>query len=1047
MLQKFLRFFAGQHYFNLIVTLIIIIAGAFALTKINKDKDPRIDFGQVIITTIYPGASPEDVELKVTNKIETELESVSGIKNYKSVSMENISTITVFIDENTRDQKKVKDEIRRAVDRVNNFPAEVDKRPIVVELDTSVFPILEVGLTGDLSYSELREAARNLKKKLEKVDGVSSLEPFSYMDREVKVKVYPEKIQKYRISLDEIYMAIKNQNIRSAGGHVGDLLVEKNIITTSQFKSPKDVGDVIVKSSLEGFSVKVKDLADVQDDFKDFDVISRIDGKPAISFTVYKNENADVVRTVGRVKEMLEIEQKAMPKSVKLSFSNDVSKMVTNRFEIVVGNGVVGVILCFILLALFLDFRTSIWVGMGVPYALFGVILILYIFNMPLDAISLSAMVIVLGINCGDSIIISENIFRHRYELKKEPLDAASEGLMEVFWPSLATISTTIIGYLPMFVMTGIMGKFIFVVPFIICLAVTISMMEATLGLPSHLVYEFKKGKKYVERKWFTNFQGRFKKFLKFALIHKYATMGIFFIMLFFSLGWFLLKMNFILFPTDTAEKIFVRVEYPVSTPLAITSEKLKKLEEVIKDIPKEYMTSFASRSGILLGQHGFRKMGKNYGTIEVLVPPIGERRGSSEEILDQLRRRISKIGGYESIFYEIVEGGPPVGSPISIRVVGPKDEIRTKLGKDLSSFLTSVPGVKEVDLDEKPGKEEIHINLNHAVVANVGLTANQIGNTVRMAYDGAVATNSRFENEDVDFRVLLKDEARGSDKFIHDLLVINNYGNLIPLDKVATFNTYQGVNEIKHFNGDRALTVTANLEKNSTTPLKVIEKVMAHFNLSKDYPGMSFEVGGEAEETGKSINSLIFVAVLAIVGLYLNLLWLFRSAISPFYVLISLFFGVIGVIVAFALHQEPLSFIACLGVVGLTGVVVNDPIVLVDLIIQFRRQKVKSQDMIDIIVDATTQRIRSIILTTLTTVAGLLPLAYGIGGMDPYMTPMALALGYGLFIGTLMTITVIPAAYLVGDDLVNFLKKRPLVMKVFDFVVPNAMEKSESST
>ncbi|MFI5391402.1 MAG: efflux RND transporter permease subunit, partial [Bacteriovoracales bacterium] len=335
------------------------------------------------------------------------------------------------------------------------------------------------------------------------------------------------------------------------------------------------------------------------------------------------------------------------------------------------------------------------------------------------------------------------------------------------------------------------------------------------------------------------------------------------------------------------------------------------------------------------------------------------------------------------------------------------------------------IPGVDEVDLDNKPGKEEIHINLNKSTAANTNLTAYQIGNTVRMAFDGAVVTNSRFDNEDVDFRVLLQDEARGSDKFIQELLVANSFGNMIPLKKIANFETFQGVNEIKHYKGDRALMVTANIEKDDTTPLQVIEKVMAHFNLAKKYPGMSFVVGGEAEETGKSINSLIFVAILAVLGIYINLLWLFRAAIPPLYVMVSLLFGLIGVILTFALHHEPLSFIACLGVIGLTGVVVNDPIVLVDLITQFRKRKVKSQEMMDLIIEATTQRLRSIMLTTLTTVAGLLPLAYGIGGLDPYMTPMALALGYGLLIGTILTVTVIPSAYLIGDDLVIWLKEK----------------------
>ncbi len=1026
-MDAILRYFASRHRLSYLITISILMLGLYGFLKIKLEKDPKVDFAQMFVTTIYPGASSEDVELKVTNKIEKELKSVSGIEYFTSVSMENVSAIRVFIDEDIKDQNRVKDDVRRAVDRVNDFPAAVDKRPIVEDLNSSIFPIIEVGLTGDISYPLMRELAKNFKKKLENIPGVSSLDPYGYKTREVKIEVSPEKVKKYHISLEEIYAAIKNQNIRASGGQFKSFLQEKNVVTLSEFKGPLEVGDVIVKSNFEGLLIKVKDLAIVKDDFKESEIISRMNGKNAISFVVYKKENADTVKTVDEIKELLKTEKEIWPEGVDFILANDMSTLVKNRFNITFSNGITSLILCFLILTLFLNFRTSIWVSVGIPVSLLGAIAVFKFMGYTLDAISLSAMIIALGMIEDDAINISENIYRHFFELKKSAIDAAVDGTKEVLFPTLSMFTTTVVAFLPMFLITGTMGKFIIVVPLVIVLSLSISLIEALFCLPAHLVHDLESGKNVKERKWFYKFKQDFKVFLKKVLVKRYLVLWLTVAMLFTSTLYFIYGTNFVLFPNYTTEKIFVKIEYPIGTSLEATSEKIKTIEAAVGLIPRDEMPSFVARAGALFGEHGYRKPGKNFATIEVNLPPFGQRKKTTEEFLDNLRKKINSVGGYEAIHFEMAQGGPPIGSPISIRVVGADDKIRNNLSADLIKFLGSLKGVNDVDRDDKPGKEEVIIEMKNDAVSLTGLNANQIGNTVRMAYDGLVATTSRFGDEDVDYRILLEESARGNEVQIENLLVPNPMGNLIPLKNVARFSSGSALNEIRHYKGDRALTVTANVEKTITTPVIAIEQVLNHFNLSKNYPGMHFEIGGEAEETSKSMDDLIGTFILALIGIYFILSILFNSFLQPIYVLLTIPFSFAGALLAFALHGEPFSFIAGLGFIGLAGIAVNNSIVLIDFINQFKKSHVDHSisEMMETIAESTAVRLRSILLCSSTTIVGLLPLAYGIGGSDPFMVPMALSLAYGVFASMILTLLVIPAIYLIGEDFLLYRKNK----------------------
>jgi multidrug efflux pump subunit AcrB len=537
-MKSIFRFFAERHRLATLLIIMTILLGLGTLTRIKRDILPEVDFGEMIITTRYPGASPEDVELNVTNKIEDELKSITGIDRITSVSMEDISLIDVKIDPDAKDQDEVKRKTREAVDRVTDLPPEVTEAPLVEEISTANIPIIEVGLSGDLPYGELREYARQFEKKLKDVFGVARVEKFGYLSREIKVEVSPNAVRNYQVPLPEIIAAIRSRNIRATAGSFESYTSEKNLVTLAQFRDPLEVGEVIVRSSFEGPLIQLKDLAVVRDDFEDERIISRVDGKPAISFVVYKTESADIIRTVEAVKKLVYREGEDMPKGIHILYSNDASAYVQNRFHVVQTNGLIGLAFVLVILTLCLNIRTAFWVALGIPVALMGTIFLMPLFGVYLDTISLGAMIIVIGIIVDDAIIISENIYR-RSEEGDPPVEAAVEGVYGVFWPVLTTILTTFLAFASMFFVTGIFGKFVFVIPLVISLALFLSLFEVMIALPAHLVPGLCKSPETCRvRSWCSFLRNRYTRIIHRILRLRYVVVA-FFMVLLTGCGWY----------------------------------------------------------------------------------------------------------------------------------------------------------------------------------------------------------------------------------------------------------------------------------------------------------------------------------------------------------------------------------------------------------------------------------------------------------------------------------------------------------------------------
>jgi multidrug efflux pump subunit AcrB len=407
---------------------------------------------------------------------------------------------------------------------------------------------------------------------------------------------------------------------------------------------------------------------------------------------------------------------------------------------------------------------------------------------------------------------------------------------------------------------------------------------------------------------------------------------------------------------------------------------------------------------------------GENRAFIMVALTPYSMRTRTADQIIDELRPEVDGIQRISRVTYVIDTGGPPVGKPIALRVIGSDDAKRLELAEAIAAFLRQTPGVSDVETDQRPGKDQVEIQIDYGQLARVGLTVADVAQNVRIAYDGEVVTSLRDGDEDVDFRVQMLEAARRSDYYLRNLSIPNRQNRMIKLGAVARLETKPGPSAYRHYGGERTTTVEANVDQAVTTALEVSSATVASIDMA-DWPDLRLEIGGEAEESEESIVSLLTTFSIAFVGIYFLLVLLFDSFTQPFLVLFSVPFGLIGVIIAFGLHGENLSFMAVMGVIGLIGVVVNDSLVLVDHLNTLRRER--PEDEVRVVVgEGAANRLRAIVLTSVTTAAGLLPLAYGIGGTDIYMQPMALSLGWGILFATPLTLVLIPCLYMVGYDI-----------------------------
>lgn len=1010
-MNSILDFLVRQKKLALVFTISIIALGLLSLNNIQRDQFPAVDFEIMSIVTSYPGASPEDVEQNITNVIEDELSDISGIDKFTSTSRAGTSSIVATLSQDVSDLSELKQEIRNAVNRIKSLPEEVVDLPRVTDFKTSRKSILKISLGSDtLSYAQLRDVVDGVAKSVALLEGVSEVVKQGYLDKEIQIRIDPKKLYQYELSLPQVMDAITQRNQRYTVGSNHHQQHEKTIVVLSKFDAATDVSEVIVKSTFEGLVVRLKDIAAVESGNVEEKSIVRVNGEKGFILQVKKQAQADVITTVDLVKAHMDKARAKHNNQLDIFYSADLSKYVRNRLDIVTNNGLIGLLLVLVVLGAFLSFKTAFWVAVSLPVSLLGTVALLGVTGETINLVSLAAMILVLGIVVDDSIIVAESI-HHYKQTGENKFKSAVHGFKRVIMPVVTTILTTVLAFSSMFLMEGMMGKFIYVIPLVVIFALVLSFLEVSLALPAHLAGVTEKPKQH---NWFEYFEDKFEGFLAKVLKIRYWVVVTFSVVLVFSLYFASTQMKFSLFPAVGVDTISARMTMSVGSSLSNTEVKAKQVEALIIQTVGEDLVSVTTDVGKYFDH-------KAKFTIELL--PSSGRDRDSKVILKALKSKAKNIDQVETLKFSVHRPGPPQGEDVEINLISQVGGENLQAADKLEQILLSLNGVDNVQRDDEPGKDRIEVKLDFEKMSRLDIDFNTVNRYLRAAFTGIDVTNIREGQNDVNFRLYLGDMQQ-SENFIKSLKVANKTGRIIPLTNFSHIREIIGEPDFNHYNGLRSILLSASIDDEKTSTSEVMEAALSQLELDTRFPSVRAISEGGAKETMKSMNSFKQAFVMAVFGIFLLLVLLFNSYTQPMLILSAIPFSVIGVIWAFFLHSEALSFFAILGILALVGVIVNDSLVLVSHLNYLKDKALDKMSVHQWIIEGTKDRLRAVVLTSLTTLAGIIPLAYGIGGTDYILQPMALALGYGLLFGTLMTLVLLPCLYLMNHEFVNWVGK-----------------------
>lgn len=1028
-MKRIIQFSLDHPLLGNLATLFVFVAGIWAFTTLNREAFPNVSYDRVLVRADYPGSDPHSVEKLITIPIERELKEISDIQEMRSISLQGMSIIVIELEEYVKNKDRLINDIQRAVDRVEDLPQDMEDPPRVTEIRSKDQPIIEVSLAGELSEFDLVAHAFNLERKLLDLPQTAAVARKGWREKEIWVEADPKALADYSFSLEDLLGTLARHNVNIPGGEIKEDSAEYLLRTTGEFETAKDVARVVLRANDASHWVQVGHIANVREAFEEESTISRTNGRRAINLVVIKKEDADAIELVDQVRTVVDQYEKGISDGLKLSLVNDFSFYIRRRLNVLYANGAFGFVLVCLCLILFLNPRAALMTALGVPFALFATFFIMQVTGITLNLLTMFGLITVLGMLVDDAVVVSENVTRHREEgmaLK----EACLKGTLEVWKPVTNSVLTTIVAFLPLMFMGGIIGKFVWYIPLMVIIALLASIFEAFWILPSHLAEWPREGgiKNHKLKDSLQRFTQKYLAWLKFFLKHRYRVLlgfGLFFLFGF----WLYQHIPFVLFPRRGVEIFFVRAEAPVGTPLEETARRFEPLEKLVSELPKEEVEDFVLQAGIQQNDphDPFTERFSHLGQIQVFLTPPADRDRDADEIVEDLRKRAKEVKGFELVEFETLRPGPPVGKPVAIRVRGENRNVLRQIAAAVEQQLKQIAGTKDVKVDEVPGKRELLLRLDPVKAAVAGLGLKEIGLALRASFDGLIATTIKKTDEEINVRVRFPQTSQYSRESLSQVMIPNARGDLIPLNQIAAFEEGEGVNAIRHFERERTLTVLANVDEAKTSSMAVHQAMKRPIEkIARDNPEVSVQFGGEFEETQESLGDLKQAFVLGALLIFILLAVQFNTLWQPLVVMTSIPLGLIGVLLAFWIHGEPKSFLGLMGMVGLAGVVVNNAIVLVDFINEARRQGVGAMESI---MEACRLRLRPVILTSATTVLGLISLAYGFWGSDPFLKPMALAFVWGISFATILTLVALPCFHAIADDLLakltNFRQRR----------------------
>ena len=1013
----------------------IIVTGIASTFMVKAEVFPEIDLDRINIQVPYLGAAPEEVEEAVNVRIEEAIQGLDGIKQIQSTAAEGMGTVMVEL-ELGADAREVLDEIKSNVDAITTFPIETEA-PIIRDMNNSQ-AVVDIAVSGNLDTFTLKATAEQVRNDLTAIPEITQVEVISAPPYEISIEVSEVALRRHGLTFDQVANAVRRSSLDLPGGSVradsGEILLR----TVGQAYRGEEYENIVLWTRPDGSRLQLGDVATVVDGFAETDQYGRFDVQPTILVSVFRTGNQSAIEIAERVYEYVAIAQNQVPAGVALTVWQDSAKLLNARLSLMLRNGATGFLLVFLVLTLFLELRLAVWVSLGIPISFLGALAMMPGLDVSINVMSLFAFVVVLGIVVDDAIIVGENIYRHQEE-HGNGLRGSIKGGQEIAKPVIFAVLTTVAAFMPLMFVPGMMGKIFRVIPLIVIPCLLFSLVESLMILPAHLSHIPKPKRPGPWRR----FQGQFanglklvieriyRPFLETALQWRYLTAAVGGAAMILTIGMVLSgRPNFHFFPSIEADFMSATVTMPQGTPVDVTSEAVAKIEagaaRVRQDLLQEtgndyFLHTHAAVGDQPIAARGGGPMGRvintsasNVGEVTVELLPTEQRIYNSEQLGIKWRDAIGGIP--EAVEVTIQSSIMNPGNDVDVQLAGPDIDTLRSAADDVKRELLNFAGVYEITDSFRAGKEELKLGIKPAA-EGLGLSLQDLGRQVRQAFYGEEAQRIQRGRDDVRVMVRYPRDERRSIGDLENMRIRTPDGGEVPFGQVAVVEPGRGFASIARVDRNRAVNVTAAVDASVTSSNQVINELETRIlpDVLSRYPNVFYTFEGAQAEMSDAIGGLQRGFLLALLMIFALLAIPLKSYVQPLIIMSAIPFGLVGAVWGHIVMGIDVTMMSMFGLVALSGVVVNDSLIMVDFI---NRKREVHADMNVALREAGSNRFRPILLTSLTTFFGLAPLMLEKSFDAAFMVPMAVSLAFGVIFATVITLVLVPTAYLILDDI-----------------------------
>ncbi|MDA3903900.1 MAG: efflux RND transporter permease subunit [Desulfuromusa sp.] len=1030
------KWMALNHVAANLLMLVLILGGVIMAPSIKQEVFPEVSLDRVSVSVAYPGAGPEEVEEGIIIKVEESLTAVDGIKQLKATANEGFGTVIaeIYSDENVDD---VLQDIKSEVDRITTFPEDAEK-PVISKLSNRR-EVISLVIYGEAKERVLREQAERIRDELLELPDITQVDLGGVRPFEITIEIPERTLQRYNLTLDQVAAAIRAASLDLPGGTIKTTGGEILLRTKERRYWGPEYADITILANSDGTQVKLGDIANVVDGFADSETYGRFDGKPAAMVQVFRIGEQKPTEISARIISYVEENGPKLPGSLQLAIWNDTTEIFNSRMSMLQKNALLGLGLVIIILGLFLEIRLAGWVMLGIPISFFGTLFIMPWLGVSINMISLFAFILALGIVVDDAIVVGENIYEHR-QRGKPYAQAAIDGALEVAVPVTFSILTTVAAFLPLIFVTGMMGKFIQVIPIIVITLLLVSLVESLLILPAHLSSGKARptnggilGGIEQVRGWFSGGMDRFingpyQWLLRLNINYRYISLAVGIVALLITVGVVkngLIKFTFM--PEVDGDRITVGIQMNRGVPIEETGRVADLILKKGMETVSEYNDKRPAGDSILRNVYtvvggnisgggpggGSSVTATHTSNIAMFLTKSEIRNIPATEISAAWRKKVGEIPGLDSLTFR--SNLVRMGANIDVLLAHQDFSVLEKSSERIRKALAEYQGISDIEDTYARGKREIKLKLKPAA-RTLGITETDLGRQIRAAFHGAEALRLQRGRNEIKVMVRYPDANRRELWNFETMRIRTPSGQAIPLLQAAEVIEGQGFSEINRTDRKRVINISATVDNEQSNAQEIIADLKQNLlpQLVADYPGLSWDMEGEEKERKESLGSMLGGFKLSLIAIFALLAIPFRSYSQPLLIMAAIPFGMIGAVLGHIIMGFNLSLLSMFGLVALAGVVVNDSLLLID---KANRNRREGMALYDAIVSAGTRRFRPIILTSLTTFFGLTPMILETSVQAQFLVPMAISLGFGILFGTGIILLLVPALYMILED------------------------------